>query len=51
MSGEVILIALVAGGLWFAGHETVKGVKKLDHAIVRKFHIHNPKPDPVKTQQ
>lgn len=26
---QAILIAAVAGGLWFGGHEVVKGVKKV----------------------
>ncbi len=42
VSGEVLLIAVAAAGLWFVGHETVKGVKKLDHSIASKFHHKKP---------
>lgn len=37
IDGQVLLIAVACAGIWFAGHETIKGVKKMDHAIAAKF--------------
>ncbi len=38
MSGQAMLIALAAAGLWYGGSKTVSGVKKVNHAIAAKFH-------------
>jgi hypothetical protein len=35
---QVVLIAAAFGGLWYAGHKTVSGVKRLDHAVASKLH-------------
>lgn len=37
MSGQMILVAVSLTGLWWAGHKTVSGVKKVDHAIAHKL--------------
>lgn len=47
-TGQIFLIAAGFAGLWWAGHKTVDGVKKVDHAIVRKFHHKKPATQPVK---
>jgi hypothetical protein len=44
VSGEAVLIAVAFAALWYAGHETVKGVKKMDHAIAAKLHRHKQQP-------
>ena len=31
---QAIVIAVIAAGLWFGGHEAVKGVKKLSRETV-----------------
>lgn len=38
ISGQAFVIAAAFGLLWYAGHETIKGVKKFDHALSNKLH-------------
>jgi hypothetical protein len=40
--GQAIVIAVAAAGVWWVGHETVGGIKKLDHFIAHKFHHSQP---------
>lgn len=44
LSGQALLIALAAAGLWYAGSKTVNGVKKVNHAVAAKFHHHKAAP-------
>lgn len=43
VTGPALVIAIVGGLLFFGVSETVKGVKKVSHAVVHVFH-HPKKP-------
>lgn len=47
VSGEAIIVAMVVAGLWFAGAETVKGVKWVGKKVVRIVH---PKQKPARSK-